>query len=106
MDISCTTGFSGGLIKLSGELDHHAAAGAIKAAAEFIEEFKPGEVRADMSRVNFMDSSGIAFLLSALRRVRMYGGKLTVTGLNSQCRRVLESAGVARLLCAGEEKYI
>ncbi len=106
MDISCSTGFEGGRITLKGELDHHASLEAIRKAGEFIEEFKPGEVTVDMSGVGFMDSSGIAFLFSAMRRVKLYGGRLRVKGLNAQCRRILTSAGIAGLLNIGEERYI
>ena len=106
MEVSCSTGFDGGRVCLKGELDHHASLEAIAKTTGFIEEFKPGEVVIDMSGVGFMDSSGIAFLFSALKRVRLYGGKMRVTGLNAQCRRILTSAGIAGILNTEEEKYI
>ena len=45
-----------------------------------------------------MDSSGSALLLRAHRHVTGYGGTLTVTAIPTQPRRVLDAAGVGRII--------
>ena len=52
----------------------------------------------DLSSVTFMDSSGIAVLLRALRQMDQLGGNLRVVGIPSQPRRVLDAAGIGRLI--------
>ena len=60
-----------------------------------------GEERSGMGFTimeSFMDSSGIAVLLRALRQVQHIGGTLRVANIPTQARRVLDAAGVGRLI--------
>jgi stage II sporulation protein AA (anti-sigma F factor antagonist) len=52
----------------------------------------------DLSGVSFMDSSGIAVVLRAHRRMAALGGSLIVTGVPAQARKVFDAAGVPRLV--------
>jgi stage II sporulation protein AA (anti-sigma F factor antagonist) len=52
----------------------------------------------DLSGVTFMDSSGIAVLLRALRRVRELSGSVRVIHVPAQPAKVLRAAGVDRLI--------
>ena len=45
-----------------------------------------------------MDSSGIAVVLRAHRRMAALGGSLIVTGVPAQARKVFDAAGVPRLV--------
>ena len=45
-----------------------------------------------------MDSSGIAVLLRARRRMNELEGALTVSHIPAQPRRVLEAAGIGRIV--------
>lgn len=83
---------------LSGELDHHEAGGAIRAINELIEENMPRECVIDMSALSFMDSSGIAVLINAGRKMRNYGGRLSVENPTKQAQKVLEASGIERLI--------
>ena len=58
----------------------------------------PTRLVLDLSGVTFMDSSGIAVLLRALRQEQQLGGSLRVTNIPAQARRVLDAAGVGRLI--------
>ena len=76
------------LLELSGELDHQGAAQAIREL----------ELALDLSGVTFMDSSGIALILRAQRRMRTLGGSLLVCRVPQQARRVLDAAGIDRVV--------
>ena len=52
----------------------------------------------DLGGVTFMDSSGIALLLRARRRMEALGGNLMVCHVPDQARRVLDAAGINRLI--------
>ena len=52
----------------------------------------------DLSGVTFMDSSGIAVLLRAQRQMGQHGGTLRAANIPAQARRVLDAAGVGRLI--------
>ena len=98
MPITVTSRDSGLTIALSGEIDHHGARTMMAQLDEAITARLPARLILDMSGVTFMDSSGIAVLLRALRQMEAHGGSLRVTGIPAQARRVLDAAGVGRLI--------
>ena len=73
-------------IALSGELDHHGAKGLMDAIDRCMEQ------------LTFMDSSGIAVVLRAKRRMEALAGTLVVVNIPRQAARVLETAGLSRYI--------
>ena len=45
-----------------------------------------------------MDSSGIAVALRGWQRMRELGGSVILRGVSAQARKVLETAGVGRMM--------
>ncbi len=83
-------------ISLHGELDHHAAREMMDKIDQAIEKDLPTRAILDMSGVSFMDSSGIAVVMRAKRRMDAMGGTLTVVNIPHQAAKVLEAAGMSR----------
>ncbi len=79
------------LLELSGELDHHAARKAMEEMEMAIDAAVPLKLVLDLGGVTFMDSSGIALLLRARRRMEALGGNLMVRHVPDQARRVLDA---------------
>ena len=98
MPITVTGRDSALTIALSGEIDHHGAREMMTQLDGAIAERTPTRLVLDLSGVTFMDSSGIAVLLRALRQMQHTGGSLRVTNIPAQARRVLDAAGVGRLI--------
>ena len=86
------------LLELSGELDHHGARTALREMEEALDAALPRKLVLDLSGVTFMDSSGIAVILRARQKMQLLDGGLLVRGVPPQARRVLEAAGVNRLV--------
>ena len=86
------------LLKFSGELDHHGAKDAIREMEQAIDAALPRRLVLDFAGVTFMDSSGIALLLRAQRRVQNLGGSVLVCHVPQQAKRVLDAAGIGRLI--------
>ena len=86
------------LLELSGELDHHAARKAMEEMEMAIDAAVPLKLVLDLGGVTFMDSSGIALLLRARRRMEALGGNLMVCHVPDHARRVLDAAGIDRLI--------
>ena len=55
------------------------------------------DVHVDLSRVTFIDSTGIAFLIRLRKAAVPRGGTVALLGLNRGCRRVLELVAVPTL---------
>ena len=83
---------------LCGEIDHHGAKTVMGELEEIISTRLPRALTLDLSGVTFMDSSGIAVLLRARRGMEGLGGTLRVAHIPAQPRRVLDAAGIGRLV--------
>ncbi len=81
------------VLKLVGELDLHESENVREKLEPLIEE-KVQKIVVDLSKLSYIDSSGIAIFIDALRRVQSYGGKLLFFGLHDTVRNIFE---VARL---------
>lgn len=85
-------------VALTGEIDHHCAKGYIQAIGAKIEAYTPEVCILDFSEVIFMDSSGIAVVINALRGMRQIDGALVLTGIGSQPMRVFRASGIDKLV--------
>ena len=85
-------------VALTGEIDHHYAKHYIQAIAAKIEAYTPKICVLDYQEVNFMDSSGIAVVINAMRQMSQREGKLILSGLNSQPFKVFQASGVDKLI--------
>ena len=83
-------------ISLAGELDHHAARGLMESIDRCMEQNLPAKTILDLEGLSFMDSSGIAVVLRAKRRMEALGGTLVVVNIPRQAAKVLETAGLGR----------
>ncbi len=85
-------------VALTGEIDHHWARGYIQSIAGKIEAYAPRVCVLDFSEVTFVDSSGVAVVINALRLMRQLGGQLFLTGLGSQPLKVFRAAGIDKII--------
>lgn len=90
-------------VVLTGEIDHQCAKTCMDAIASKIEVYTPRECVLDFREVSFMDSSGIAVVINALRNMTKIRGKLSVAGLQPQPMRVFQVSGIDRLVEVKEE---
>lgn len=85
-------------LRLVGELDHAAAQTVMPGIEDAVEEYLPRRCVLDLTGVSFMDSSGIAVILKTDRLLRQMGGALALSGVPGQVRRVLDVAGLTKIV--------
>lgn len=85
-------------VALSGEIDHHCAKQYIQAIGAKIEAYTPEVCILDFEEVTFMDSSGIAVVINALREITQIEGELLLTGIAPQPMRVFRASGIDKLV--------
>ena len=85
-------------IALTGEIDHHRAKGYIQSILGKIEAYTPEICILDFQEVSFVDSSGIAVVINALRSMAQIEGKLILTGICPQPMRVFQASGIDKLV--------
>jgi anti-anti-sigma factor len=84
-------------LRLSGELDI-ARAAELDAAVAGLEPAAYGEVVVDLTGARFIDSTVIAWLVGLANRIDAEGGHLRVVAGPGPVRRVLEVAGITRIV--------
>lgn len=85
-------------VALTGEIDHHCAKEYIRTIGAKIEAYSPDICILDFREVSFVDSSGIAVVINALRSMTQIEGKLILTGLSPQPMRVFRASGIDKLV--------
>ena len=85
-------------VALTGEIDHHCARNYIQAISAKIEAYTPEVCILDFREVTFVDSSGIAVVINALRNMAQIEGQLLLTGISPQPMRVFRASGIDKLV--------
>ena len=85
-------------VALTCEIDHHCAKTQIQAISAKIEAYTPDVCVLDFRDVSFVDSSGIAVVINALRCMVQIEGKLLLTGISKQPMRVFRASGIDKLV--------
>ena len=85
-------------IALHGEIDHHCAKNYIHAITAKLEAYAPKQCVLDFEEVTFMDSSGIAVVINALRCMTRLEGTLQISALRDQPLRVFRASGMDKLV--------
>lgn len=85
-------------VALDGEIDHHCAKEYIRSIAAKIEAYTPEVCILDFQEVSFVDSSGIAVVINALRSMSQIEGRLLLTGISPQPMRVFRASGIDKLV--------
>ena len=89
-------------IALTGEIDHHCAKAYIQIISSKIEAYMPQVCVLDFHEVTFVDSSGIAVVINALRNMSQIEGKLLLSGISPQPMRVFRASGIDKLVAIRE----
>ncbi len=85
-------------VYLKGELDHHSSRNALMDMDELLDEYMPRDCAINLSRLSFMDSSGIALIIRISRRMSALGGRTWIENPSKQPYRVIDAAGIERLV--------
>lgn len=79
------------VLPLEGEIDLHVSP-RIAASLGAIVNTKPKQVVVDLTKVSYIDSSGLAVLIEGMQNVAAYGGKFALAGLQESVRPIFEIA--------------
>src|SRR6266446_3007825 len=79
------------VLPLEGEIDLHVSPN-VTASLRMMIEKKPKQLIVDLSRVTYIDSSGLAALIEGMQNVEEYGGKFALAGLQETIRTIFEIA--------------
>src|SRR5438477_6279009 len=73
------------VLSLEGEIDLHVSPRVAISLRQMIAK-KPKQLFVDLSRVTYLDSSGLAVLIEAMQNVEQYGGSFAIVGVQEAVR--------------------
>jgi anti-sigma B factor antagonist len=79
------------VLPLEGEIDLHVSP-RIAASLNTMLSAKPKTFVVDLSKVTYIDSSGLAVLIEGMQKVAAYGGKFSLAGLQDGVKPIFEIA--------------
>ena len=89
---------------LSGEIDHHNAAGLREEIDEAVENFWPEVLVLDFGGVTFMDSSGIGLVMGRYKLMKNLSGRIMIENAPKNIKKVMRMAGIEKLLSEESRK--
>ena len=92
---------------VEGEIDINSSPG-IKKSFDKLLSSKTAKIIVNLSKVTYVDSSGLATLVEILKNMRSYGGRLKLTNLSSKIKSLFEITKLEKLfeIMADEEEAI
>ena len=79
------------IVPLEGEIDLHVSPRIANMLNAAVKE-QPRQLVVDLSKVSYIDSSGLAVLIEAMQNVEKYGGKFALAGLQENVKPIFEIA--------------
>ena len=79
------------VLPLEGEIDLHVSPRVSESLRAMLDK-KPKRIVVDLSKVSYIDSSGLAVLIEAMQNVEDYGGRFFLAGLQENVKPIFDIA--------------
>ncbi len=79
------------VLPLEGEIDLHVSSEVAESLRTRIAK-RPKLVVIDLTKVTYLDSSGLAVLIEGMQKVQEYGGKFALAGVQESVQHIFEIA--------------
>ena len=84
------------VLPLEGDIDLHVSPVITETLNAMIKK-RPERIVIDLSHATYIDSAGVAALISAMQEVKAYGGKFFLSGVQETIRSILEISRLDRI---------
>ena len=96
--VSVSLGGNDMLCSIHGDIDHHNARVIRMQIDDELYKQRPRKLTLDLSRVEFMDSSGLGLILGRFNKASEIGTEFTLLNPADSVRKILDVAGIARVI--------
>ncbi len=96
--VSVSMGGNDMLCSIHGDIDHHNARVIRMQIDDELYKQRPRKLTLDLSRVEFMDSSGLGLILGRFNKASEIGTEFTLLNPADSVRKILDVAGIARMI--------
>ena len=91
---------------ITSEIDHHLAKEMRRKADYEIQRYMPKKIIFDLSKVSFMDSSGIGLIIGRYKMASIYGSNLEIKNASQRVKKILEMSGILKIIPIKEESIL
>ena len=85
-------------VLLRGEIDHHSAVSVRSAIDEKLYELRPRLLVMDLSKIDFMDSSGLGLIMGRYALMQKLGGDFCISNPSERVSKIFELSGLGRII--------
>lgn len=85
-------------IKLKGDLDHHSADESRVLIDEKIKDEKYNKIVIDLKSLDFIDSSGIGFVIGRYKVIRKRNGVIEIVNASKKVKKILDMSGIGKII--------
>jgi stage II sporulation protein AA (anti-sigma F factor antagonist) len=93
-------------VQIQGDFDLVSAAEFRQKVDMALDDLRPRHLILDLSKVTFIDSSGLGVILGRLKKIQFKKGRMFLIGVKPAVRKVLNLSGIMPLLqiCQNEQQ--
>ena len=91
------------LCSIHGDIDHHNARVIRMQIDDELYKQRPRKLTLDLSRVEFMDSSGIGMLMGRKRLLSYSGGRVSAIHVSDRILRIMQLSGIYKHIEISQE---
>jgi len=85
-------------IRLSGELDHHAADELREKATNILNNSTVRHIVLNLENLTFMDSSGLGVILGRYKHIKQLNGEMIVCAISPPIKRLFDMSGLFKIV--------
>jgi anti-sigma B factor antagonist len=97
LDVNAWVDAGRSVVELAGELDMYSAE-RLRDVLDQLPEDAQRRVALEMSRLDFLDSSGLGVLIRAMKRAKMLGGGLCLVAVQERVLKTFRITGLLRVM--------
>ncbi len=90
------------IMRLKGDLDQASIENLKRKSIEIIDKYMIKNIIFNFEEVNFMDSSGIGYIIGRYTQVKHRRGKIIVCSMNDLVGRIFNLSGLKKICCVSE----
>lgn len=93
-------------IRLSGELDQAVTENLKIRVSEVVDKYMIKHIIINFAKLDFMDSSGIGFIIGRYAQVKKRNGKIVICSMNNMIEQIVRLSGLRRIciIASSEEE--
>lgn len=85
------------ILRFKGEMDESNIIQLREKITEYIKRYGINHLVLNVSKLSFIDSSGIGFIIGRYHQLREKNGKITIVGINDKLEKIIRYSGLLKI---------